>query len=201
MLTLTDIERALRTPAAEQDMGDHRIGRNGTKIDAMDTPTPAGVLVPLVERRGGLNVVLTKRSSALKRHAGQVSFPGGRRDPEDPDLTATALREAEEEIGLPRHDVSVLGPLPLYRTGTGFQITPVVGVIPATFSPVPETGEVEEVFEVGLDILMDPANHSLESAVWNGRKRDYYVLPHDRHTIWGATAGILVGLSQRIWLR
>lgn len=199
MVTLSDIGRAIKQSEWQQEHGDHKIGRGGYPIDAEKEPVNAAVLVPLVSRADGLHVILTKRSQALRKHAGQVAFPGGRQDLTDTTSIDTALREAEEEIGLPRQHVDILGTLTRYRTGTGFAITPIVGVVPPQFNPVPEPGEVEEVFEAGLDGLMNPANHKIETAVWQGLERDYYVLPHDRHYIWGATAGILVGLSQLIW--
>ncbi|MEO0411171.1 MAG: CoA pyrophosphatase [Pseudomonadota bacterium] len=199
MLTLSTIKAAIDGADIAGDHGDHTIGRGGYPVDARTAPVNAAVLIPIVDRGNSLSVILTKRSQALRKHAGQVAFPGGREDLTDLSSTATALREAEEEIGLPRQDVDILGTLKRYRTGTGFAITPIVGVVPQHFSPVPEPGEVEEVFEARLDILLDPANHKIESAVWQGKKRDYYVLPHERHLIWGATAGILVGLSQLIW--
>ncbi|MEM7568831.1 MAG: CoA pyrophosphatase [Pseudomonadota bacterium] len=198
MLSLSFIRAAVQSASSLPETGDHAIGRGGYSVDFAAQPINAAVLVPLVQRRDGLSVILTKRASALRKHAGQVAFPGGRQDREDRDSTHTALREAHEEIGLPPEQVDILGSLSRYRTGTGFAITPIVGVVPEHFSAVPEPGEVEEVFEADFQALMDPANHKIESAVWKGKRRDYYVLPHERHYIWGATAGILVGLSQLI---
>jgi len=159
---------------------------------------PAAVLVPIVDRGpedpAGLTVLLTLRAPHLKLHSGQVSFPGGRVDARDASPEAAALREAHEEIGLDARRVELLGRLPEYRTGTGYRITPVVGVVAAPFELKPHPGEVSEVFEVPLAVLLDPANHRLESREWRGRMRHFFVIAHERHYIWGATAGMLVNL-------
>jgi 8-oxo-dGTP pyrophosphatase MutT (NUDIX family) len=158
----------------------------------------AAVLVPLVERDGAFNVLLTRRSDALPSHAGQVSFPGGRVQDEDRDFADTALRETEEEVGLSREFVSIGGFFEPYETGTGFAIQPVVGFVRPGFDLRPDPREVAEAFEVPFDFLMDPANHQLHHAVWQGRKRSYYAMPYGRHYIWGATAGMLVALHRRL---
>lgn len=156
--------------------------------------TPAAVLVPIVlgPRPG---VLLTKRTSHLARHAGQVSFPGGRIDPEDAHAEAAALREAEEEIALHPSNVEIAGRLGDYVTGTGYTITPVVGLIAAglTFRPSPH--EVEAVFELPISVLLDPAAPRRERRLSSNRWRDFWVWPHPEHFIWGATAGILVHLA------
>lgn len=159
----------------------------------------AAVLVPLVERDGGFNVLLTRRSEALPSHAGQVSFPGGRVQDEDQGFADTALRETEEEVGLAREFVSVAGFFEPYETGTGFAIQPVVGFVRPGFDLKLDPGEVAEAFEVPFDFLMDPANHQLHHAVWQGRRRSYYAMPYGRHYIWGATAGMLVALRRRLF--
>jgi 8-oxo-dGTP pyrophosphatase MutT (NUDIX family) len=159
----------------------------------------AAVLVPLVERHDGLNVLLTRRSDALPSHAGQVSFPGGRVQDEDRGFADTALRETEEEVGLSRGFVSIAGFFEPYETGTGFAIQPVVGFVRPGFDLKPDPREVAEAFEVPFDFLMDPANHQLHHAVWQGRKRSYYAMPYGRHYIWGATAGMLVALRRRLF--
>lgn len=195
-ISVDDISAALSRHVVKDGDGDHAIGTAGFRFTGSDAPKPAGVLVPLIERAGGVNVILTQRSEQLRQHAGQVSFPGGRHDDTDPDMEFTALREAEEEIGLPRGDVTILGSLNYYRTGTGFQITPVVGHVPARFEAVPEPGEVADVFEVPLTFLMDEANYELRSRVWKGKERHFYAMDYDNRFIWGATAGILVGMSR-----
>lgn len=159
---------------------------------------PAGVLVPVIETPGGFRVVLTKRSSALRHHPGQIAFPGGKVDPNDADETAAALREAREEIGLHPDNVEVLGKLPGHETVTGFAMTPILARIKAPFDPVPEPGEVAEVFSVPLSHVSDPANFAVESRRWRGQRRYYYAVPYGPYYIWGATARILRGLAGRM---
>ena len=159
---------------------------------------PAAVLCGLVPRGEGLNVVLTRRTGHLARHAGQIAFPGGRVDAGDETHLDAALREAEEEIGLSPGQVSVIGTLDQYLTSTGFRVTPFVGAIDPGWHPVPDPNEVEEVFEVPLDFLMDPANRHRHAHDRSGTTRYYYAMPWGRHYIWGATAGMLKGLSDRL---
>lgn len=156
--------------------------------------TPAAVLVPVIERPQGLTVLFTQRAAHLNDHAGQVSFPGGRCEPSDPSPVFTALRETEEEIGLDPARVEVLGLLPEYRTGTGFTVTPVVGLVRPPFDLDPDSFEVAEVFETPLDFLLDPANHQRHSMEIGGVVRHYYAMPYEGYFIWGATAGMLVSL-------
>lgn len=156
----------------------------------------AGVLVPLVERPAGLTVLLTRRTDHLHDHAGQVSFPGGRVEPGDADALAAALRESEEEIGLPRGRVEPVGRLDTYVTRTGFEITPVVGLVDPPPALAPDPFEVAEIFEVPLEFVVDPANHETHSRVFAGAERSFYVLPWPGYYIWGATAGMLVNLAE-----
>lgn len=158
----------------------------------------AGVLVALRMVGDRPHVILTKRSSALRHHPGQIAFPGGKVDPGDADATDAALREATEEIGLPRDAVEVLGALPVHETVTGFTITPVLARIVADFDPVPEPGEVDEVFAVPLAHLADPGNYVVQSRRWRGKRRHYYTVPWGPYYIWGATARILRGLADRM---
>ncbi len=160
---------------------------------------PAAVLIPIVERAQGLSVLFTRRADHLARHAGQVSFPGGRIGDEDDDAVAAALRETEEEVGLPRSFVDVRGELDRYETGTGFAIQPFVGLVREGFELRIDAAEVAEAFEVPFTFLMDPGNHTQQSAVWQGRERRYYAMQYERHYIWGATAGILVNLYERLY--
>ena len=156
--------------------------------------TPAAVLVPVIERVEGLTVLFTERAAHLHDHAGQVSFPGGRREKSDASAVFTALRETQEEIGLDPARVEVLGRLPEYRTGTGFSVTPVVGLVRPPFALHPDGFEVAEVFETPLAFLLDPANHQRRSMEVGGVMRQYYAMPYEGHFIWGATAGMLVSL-------
>jgi len=159
---------------------------------------PAGVLVPFHHVDGELRVILTKRSSALKHHPGQIAFPGGKQDEGDADVTAAALRESEEEIGLPRNSVDILGQLPCHETVTSFLVTPVLGYISEPFRAVPEPGEVDEVFSVPFAHLSDPARYSIQSRRWRGQQRRYFTVPFGPYYIWGATARILRGLAERM---
>jgi len=158
--------------------------------------TPAAVLIGLLPAADGPRILLTRRTDHLKDHAGQIAFPGGRIEPDDPDPVAAALREAEEELGLDRRRVEVLGEIARYRTRTGFLIHPVVGWIepPAAFRPDPF--EVAELFELPLSFALDPANHRRDAVEREGRRREFWVLPYEDRYIWGATAGILVNLAR-----
>jgi 8-oxo-dGTP pyrophosphatase MutT (NUDIX family) len=185
-------ERLKRTPPAFSVYGDDDSGRATVAV------TPAAVLVPIVERPAGLSVIFTQRTSHLKAHSGQVSFPGGRAEPGDPTPEFTALREAHEEIGLPMERVEVLARMPDYMTRTGFRVTPVVGLLTPPFELVPDPREVAEVFEVPLAYLLDPANHGRETRELQGRTVGYYVMRYESRTIWGATAGMLVNLYRHL---
>lgn len=153
---------------------------------------PAAVLIAVQDGQ----VVLTKRSSKLQHHPGQIAFPGGKLDPDDAGPVAAALREAHEEVGLPPDIVSVRGVFPPHETVTGFAVTPVLAEITARFDPVPEVGEVDEVFMVPLAFLMDRANFRVEGRLWRGQRRLYYVIPYGPYYIWGATARILRRLAE-----
>ena len=159
---------------------------------------PAAVLIPLVDRPEGLTVLLTRRTDHLIHHPGQVSFPGGRTEEHDAGPVETALREAEEEIGLHRRHVEIAGFMDLYQTVTGFLVTPVVGFIKPPFELVPDPFEVAEVFEVPLSYVLDPKNHERRSMIFNDRERYFYVLPYKNYYIWGATAAMLVNLYKKL---
>lgn len=161
------------------------------------TPLRAAVLVPIVLHPAP-SIVLTLRALHLSRHPGQVSFPGGRIDPGDASPEAAALREAEEEIGLSASAVEVIGRLPTHVTGTGYRVTPVLGLLTPPVAPKPDPREVAEVFELPLAALIGPPGPYEEEAVFRGRLRRYWVVPHERHRIWGATAAMLVALGRLI---
>ncbi len=165
-------------------------------LDPLAVPTEAAVLVPVTDRAQP-GVILTRRTDTLRHHAGQVAFPGGRLDAGE-DATAAALREAEEEIALPSSAVTVVGALDPYRTGTGYRIVPVVGIIAPDLPLVPSEAEVATVFEVPLAFLLDPANHHEASAMWKGRERRFYEIVWEERRIWGATAALIVNLSRRL---
>jgi len=170
--------------------GDHALVPGGAPTAV--ALTPAAVLVPLVMRPEALTVLLTQRTAHLAAHAGQISFPGGSIEPEDTDSIAAALRETEEEVGLPREYVEVIGRLDTYITSTGF----VVGLVRVPYPSKPDPFEVAEVFEVPLDFIVDPTNHERHSREFKGRMRSFYVVPYRDRYIWGATAGMLVNLAE-----
>ena len=154
---------------------------------------PAAVLIAVTETG---DVVLTKRAAHLKHHAGQIAFAGGRMDDTDDDLTHTALREAQEEIGLDPSVVTVLGKLPFHETVTGYSITPIVAMVPAGFRYIHEPGEVDETFTVPLTHVLSLKNYRIEGRVWQGKMRYYYAAPYGPYYIWGATARILRGMAE-----
>lgn len=159
---------------------------------------PAGVLIGIDVTRDQPLLWLTKRSSRLKHHPGQIAFPGGKQDPDDADVIAAALREADEEIGLPRDHLRVLGTLPAHETVTGFMVTPTVAVIDRPFDVRPEPGEVEEAFVVPLDHLLDLTRFQIQSRRWRGTRRHYYTVPYGPYYIWGATARMLKSFAERM---
>ena len=154
----------------------------------------AGVLIPLIRTDHELRVLLTQRAAHLKDHAGQISFPGGRKEVADPDILATALREAYEEIGLASHRVDILGSLPDYHTVTGYQVTPVVAIVSEEGSLTHDPNEVDAIFSVPLAFLMNPANHQIRQRDSEDGTRTFYAMPYEDRFIWGATAGMLRNL-------
>ncbi len=183
-------------PAAGRPIGDG-VADEPAHSPAVPDLIPAAVLVPLVVRPHGLSVLLTQRTAHLEKHAGQISFPGGHVEPHDPDFIATALRETEEETGLARHFVQVVGALDECHTGTGYRVVPIVGVVRPGFALAPDAYEVAEVFEVPLAHLFEPANHGRRSGEVRGRRREWYEIAYGNRMIWGATAAMLVNFHAR----
>ena len=179
-------------PPAFSVYGDDGVGREAAAV------TAASVLVPIVAHQDGLTVLFTRRTPHLRNHSGQVSFPGGRAEPQDPTAEFTALREAQEEIGLRFERVEVLARMPDYLTRTGFRVTPVIGLLTPPLELVPDSREVDEVFEVPLAVLLDPRNHQHRTREIQGQSVGYYVIEHEGRTIWGATAGMLVNLYRML---
>ncbi len=163
-----------------------------------DEKRPAAVLIPIIDRRPEATILLTQRTAHLRSHAGQISFPGGRMEEGDISPAHTALRETNEETGIEADFVDVIGFLESYQTSTGFRVAPAVGIVSAGFTLEPDSGEVEDVFEVPLRFLMCSQNHELHSRPWQGSRRYYYAMPYEDRYIWGATAGMLRNLYD--WL-
>lgn len=159
----------------------------------------AAVLAPIIMRPGGWTLLLTQRAADLPSHAGQVAFPGGRVDPGDLTAVDTALREAEEEVGLERRFVEPLGGIEPYETGSGYRIAPIVGLVTPGFEQKMDTREVADIFEVPFDFLMNPANHERRETEWRGQLRAYYAMPYEDRFIWGATAGMIRALYERLY--
>lgn len=182
-----------RPPPAPEALDLHAISlKEGTRV------TEAAVLVPLVNRDGGVQVLLTQRTEHLRDHGGQVSFPGGRVEPSDLDREATALREMTEEVGLASDCVTLLGRLPVYEIPSGFRITPVVGWIEPPFVVAPDPFEVADIFEAPLDYFLNPANYQRREYHFRGRHRHYLAIPYEGRYIWGATAGMLYSLCRML---
>ena len=173
--------------------GDHDLNPD---LRPTRSPTSAAVLVPIVLWPAGMTILLTQRSDNLNDHAGQISFPGGRIEPDDADAARAAIREMQEEVGIEPDRVEVVGELDLYVTRTGFQVTPIVAFVNPPFTVKPDPFEVAEVFEMPLSYLLDPANLERHSRQFEGRTRYFYAIPYGEHYIWGATAGMLVNLVQ-----
>jgi 8-oxo-dGTP pyrophosphatase MutT (NUDIX family) len=198
MLPTTDLKQrlcaALNTPGAASSDFDLNVGM----LTPENPLTDAAVLIAFMPSDNAIDLVLTKRSSALKHHPGQIAFPGGKFDHSDGDLKTTALREAYEEIALPSSDVEVLGMLPPHQTVTSFQVNPYIGWINTPVAFKPEPGEVSEVFRVPAAHILNPANYRVEGRYWRGQMRRYYAVPYGPYYIWGATARMLRSLAEQM---
>ncbi len=194
---MTLVERLADALTADR-VPDHPYLIGDGPLDATDDPLSEAAVLVAITDRAEPGVILTQRTETMRKHPGQVAFPGGRADPEDVDAVATALREAEEEIGLPPTAVRVAGLADRYRTGTGYHITPVVGVVAPDLPLRPSEAEVASVFEVPLAFLLDPANHRDARAMWQGTERRFTEIFWQDRRIWGATAAMIVNLSRRL---
>lgn len=183
---------AADAPAAEALAGD--LGASAER----GALTAASVLVPIIAHREWLTVLFTRRTEHLRAHSGQVSFPGGRVEPQDAGPAHTALRETQEEIGIAPDQIELIGTLPEYHTRTGYRITPMVGVIAPPLTLQADAREVDAVFEVPLSFLLDPRNHQRHTRAFQGRMISYYAMPYGEHYIWGATAAMLVNLYRQL---
>ncbi len=181
------------------DYGDHSLNPDLRNLIVRDGLRDAAVLVPVVDRGSDAGVILTKRTEKLRSHSGQIAFPGGRIDPEDRSPEDAALRETEEEVGIGRDFIDVIGRMPDYVSGSGFRIVPVLGIVRPDFLMTINRDEVDDAFEVPLSFLMDPANHNRESRMWQERERFFYAMPFGDRYIWGVTAGIIRTLYERLY--
>lgn len=183
----------------DADLGDHLLNPDLRDMIVRDGLRSAAVLIPVVDRTEGATMILTQRTANLRTHSGQIAFPGGTIDDSDGTPENAALRETWEEIGLARQNISVIGRMPDYLTGSGFRIAPVLGVVRPDFELRVNPDEVEDAFEVPLSFLMNPDNHNRESGVWNGKERYYFTMPYGERYIWGVTAGIIHTLYERFY--
>ncbi|MCA0276649.1 MAG: CoA pyrophosphatase [Proteobacteria bacterium] len=184
---------------AAADYGDHVLNPGLREVFVHDRLRNAAVLIPVVDHGDASTVILTKRADKLKNHSGQIAFPGGRIDPDDVSPEAAALRETSEEIGLASGYIDVIGRLPDYVTGSGYRIAPVLGVVRPGFQLTVNPDEVDDIFEVPLGFLMDPANHNRASRTWQDQERFFYAMPYEERYIWGVTAGIIRALYERLY--
>lgn len=191
--------RLLLAPGDWPRFSDDDLNPHARMIPEGEEPKPAAVLVPLVTRANGLHLLLTQRQPHLRRHAGQIAFPGGRIDEADRDAVAAALRETEEETGISPAFVEPVGFLDTYLTSTNYRVVPVVAVVRPGFSVSPHEGEVADVFEVPLAFLMNPIHHERHSREYQGHERFYYAMPWQGRYIWGATAGMIRNLYRLMY--
>lgn len=184
---------------AAADYGDHVLNPDLRSAFVHDRLRDAAVLIPVVDHGDASTVILTKRAEKLKSHSGQIAFPGGRIDPGDGSVEAAALRETSEEIGLTADYIDIIGRLPDYVTGSGYRIAPVLSIVRPGFQLTVNPDEVDDIFEVPLGFLMDPANHGRASRTWEDQERFFYAMPYEERYIWGVTAGIIRALYERLY--
>ncbi len=193
--------RAAAQTAHEPDsgFGDHVLNPDFADTVRANAKRAAAVLIAAIDDGEDARILLTQRTAAMRTHSGQVAFPGGAVDESDISAEAAAIREAQEEIGLDPALVTPVGRLPDYHSGSGFRITPVLAVVNRGLSVAPNPAEVDAVFEVPLSFLMNPANHRMESRIWQGKERFYYIMPYGDRYIWGVTAGIIRSMFERLY--
>lgn len=190
----------IASPPAPQVAGDHELNPDWPAAEQHGlVRRPSAVLIPVTIHPAGAWVLMTRRADHLPQHGGQIAFPGGKIGPEDKSPLNAALREADEEISLHPKFVDIIGRLDDYHTATGFDIAPFIGIVRSGFTLVPDHNEVAEILHVPLAFLMTPANHQIREVIWRGRPRRFYAMPYKNHYIWGATAGILRRMYERLY--
>jgi 8-oxo-dGTP pyrophosphatase MutT (NUDIX family) len=188
-----------QAPHGETDYGDHHLNPDLRHLIVHERLRDAAVMIAAVDRPGGATIILTKRTEKLRSHSGQIAFPGGRIDPTDPTPEFAAIRETEEEIGIGAETIEIVGRMPDYVSGSGFRISPVLGIARPGFMLTLNEDEVDDAFEVPLSFLMDPANHTRDSRIWQEKERFFYTMPFGERHIWGVTAGIIRTLYERLY--
>lgn len=192
------VKRAAQAGASEV-LGDHSLNPGTKSAIVKEGLRDAAVLIPIVDHPDGATMLLTKRTEKLRTHSGQIAFPGGGIDPEDASPEAAALRETEEEIGLDRNYIDVIGRMPDYYSGSGYRVAPIIGIVRPGFALSINPDEVDDTFEVPLSFLMNAANHRRESRVWQNVERHFYTMPYGDRYIWGLTAGIIRTVHDRFY--
>ncbi|MGB6118810.1 MAG: CoA pyrophosphatase [Mesorhizobium sp.] len=184
---------------ASEISGDHSLNPGTKSAIVKEGLRDAAVLIPIVDHPDGATMLLTKRTEKLRTHSGQIAFPGGGIDPEDASPEAAALRETEEEIGLDRNYIDIIGRMPNYYSGSGYRVAPIIGIVRPGFALSINPDEVDDTFEVPLSFLMNAANHRRESRVWQNVERHFYTMPYGDRYIWGLTAGIIRTVHDRFY--
>lgn len=188
-----------QAPHVDTDYGDHSLNPDLRHLIVHERLRDAAVMIAAVDHPDGATIILTKRTEKLRSHSGQIAFPGGRIDSTDPTPEFAAIRETEEEIGIGAETIEIVGRMPDYVSGSGFRISPVLGVARPGFMLTLNEDEVDDAFEVPLSFLMDPANHNRDSRIWQERERFFYTMPFGERYIWGVTAGIIRTLYERLY--